>query len=153
MLLAYLDKIYAGPNAVNPKKLVHVIEALILQISDNVMSESKPLLATEISNYLMRHYSERITLEDISQATYFSVAYCESEFRKAFGKSIIHYLIDIRISEAKNLLMETSMPCSMISKIVGFDDANYFSRIFKKRIGFSPQQYRTSIVELNKSPL
>ena len=89
----------------------------------------------------------------ISQATYFSVAYCESEFRKAFGKSIIHYLIDIRISEAKNLLMETSMPCSVIAKIVGFDDANYFSRIFKKRIGFSPQQYRTSIVELNKSPL
>ena len=153
ILLEYLDKIYAGPNAVNPKKLVHVIEALILQISDNVMSESKPLLATEISNYLMRHYSERITLEDISQATYFSVAYCESEFRKAFGKSIIHYLIDIRISEAKNLLMETSMPCSVIAKIVGFDDANYFSRIFKKRIGFSPQQYRTSIVELNKSPL
>ena len=49
-------------------------------------------------------------IEDISKETYFSVAYCESEFRKAYGKSIINYLIDIRISEAKNLLSETSLP-------------------------------------------
>ncbi len=153
LLLKFLDKVYEDPSAVNPKKLVHILEALVLQMSDNMLSSSKPPLATEIANYLSRHYSEKITLDDISQATYFSVAYCESEFRKAFGKSIISHLIDLRISEAKNLLMETSMPCSLIASIVGFDDANYFSRIFKKRIGFSPQQYRSSIVELNKSPL
>lgn len=153
ILLEYLDKIYSGPNAVNPKKLVHIMEALVLQISDNVMSDSKPPLATEILNYLLKHYSERITLDDISQATYFSVAHCENAFRKAYDKSIVHYLIDLRISEAKHLLTETSMPCSVIARIVGFDDANYFSRVFKKRIGFSPLQYRTSIVELNQSPL
>lgn len=152
-LLDYLDKVYASPTAINPKKLVHILEALVLQISDNAMSGVRPPLATEIANYLSRHYSEKITLDDISQETYFSVAYCESEFRKAFGKSIIHYLIDLRISEAKNLLMETSMPCSVIAEMVGFDDANYFSRVFKKRIGFSPLQYRMSVVELNKSPL
>ena len=68
-----------------------------------------------------------------------------------FEKSIIHYLIDLRISEAKNLLIETSMPCSVIAELVGFDDANYFSRIFKKRMGLSPLQFRVSAVDLNKS--
>ena len=105
----------------------------------------------EIANYLSRHYSEKLTLDDISRETFFSVAYCECEFRKAFGKSIINYLIDLRISEAKRLLTETSMSCSVIANMVGFDDANYFSRVFKKRIGLSPLRYRGSAIDPNKS--
>lgn len=153
MLIEYLDKIYKSPTGINPQKMVHALETLVLQLSDNLLSVSKPPLAVEIANYLSRHYRERITLEDISRETYFSVAYCESEFKKAYGKSIIHYLIDIRVSEAKALLVETSLSCSVIAEMVGFDDANYFSRIFKKRIGFSPLQYRNTVFELNKSPL
>lgn len=154
MLLEYLDMIYISRQAgINPQKLVHTLETLVLQLSDNLLSTSKPPLANEIANYLSRHYRERISLEDISRETYFSVAYCESEFKKAYGKSIIHYLIDIRVSEAKALLVETSLSCSVIAEMVGFDDANYFSRIFKKRIGFSPLQYRNTVFELNKSPL
>lgn len=153
MLIEYLDKIYKSPTGINPQKMVHALETLVLQLADNILSTSKPPLATEISNYLSRHYRDRITLEDISRETYFSAAYCESEFKKAFGKSIIHYLIDIRISEAKALLVETSLSCSVIAEMVGFDDANYFSRIFKKRIGFSPLQYRNTVFELNKSPI
>lgn len=153
VLLDYFDKIYRSPSGVNPKKLVYTLETMILQISDNVLSNNKPNLATKIADYLTNHYREKITLDDVSRDTFFSIAYCESEFRKAFGKSIVHYLIDIRISEAKTLLMETSLPSSTIASMVGFDDANYFSRVFKKRIGFSPLQYRRTVFKLDKSPL
>jgi YesN/AraC family two-component response regulator len=153
LLLGYFDKVYSSHTESKPKKLIHILEALIMQISDNMQKGGKTPIAITIANYLSCHYSEKITLEEISQETYFSVAYCESEFRKAFGKSIIHYLIDLRISEAKNLLMETSLPCSVIANMVGFEDANYFSRIFKQRIGFSPIQYRSSLMNLNKSPV
>lgn len=146
LLLDYLDRLHNNTTMTNPKKQVHVLEALILQISDNDLNGSKTPLAMEIVNYLYRHFRERITLDQISQETYFSAAYCESEFRKAYGRSIIHFLIDLRISEAKTLLIETSMPCALIANMVGFDDANYFSRIFKKRIGLSPLQYRSSMV-------
>lgn len=151
LLLEFLDLANANPSENNPKKLVNVLDALVWQISDNLMTGSKTPLAIEIANYLGRHYRERITLEEISNRTFFSVAYCESEFRKTFGKSIIHYLIDLRVSEAKNLLLETSMPCSVISELVGFEDANYFSRIFKKRTGSSPLQFRASVIEVNKT--
>ena len=151
LLLNFLDLAYASPSEANPKKLVTVLDALVWQISDNLIAGNKTPLAIEIANYLANHYREKISLDDISNVTYFSVAYCESEFRKTFGKSIIHYLIDLRISEAKNLLIETSMPCSVIAELVGFDDANYFSRIFKKRMGISPLQFRASAVDLNKS--
>lgn len=151
LLLAYFDAEHKSPTVINPQKLNFLLEAMIMQISDNMLVGSKVPLSTEIANYLIRNYSSRIALEDISKETYFSVAYCESEFRKAYGKSIINYLIDIRISEAKNLLSETSLPCSVIAKMVGFDDANYFSRVFKKRIGVSPLQYRASGAEFNQT--
>lgn len=153
LLIQYFDAVQKSPNETNPQKLIYMLETLILQISDNMHIGDKPPLANDIASYLLRHYREPISLEDISNNTFFSVAYCEREFHKAFGKSIIHYLIDLRISEAKKLLMDTSLPSSVIAGMVGFEDPNYFSRIFKKRIGFSPIQYRASIIELNKSPL
>ena len=153
ILIDYLNKIHDSPSTINQKKIVYILEALILQITDNTMKENRPPIALQISNYLSMHYRERISLEDISESTYFSVAYCESEFRKAYGRSIINYLIDLRVAEAKTLLIETSLPCSVIADMVGFDDANYFSRIFKKRIGFSPLQYRASVMNMDKSPL
>lgn len=153
LLLEYFDAVHISPIATNPQKLTYLLETIVLQISDNSLLDNKPPLANEIANYLARHYRERISLEDISRETYFSVAYCEGEFKKVFGKSIIHHLIDLRIAEAKKLLTETSLPCSVIADMVGFDDANYFSRIFKKRIGFSPLQYRATVIKLNKSPL
>ena len=142
LLLTYFDTEHKNPTVINHSKLNFLLEAMIMQISDNIMASSKIPLSTEIANYLIRHYSERISLDDISREMFFSVAYCESEFKKTYGKSIIHYLIDLRIAESKKLLTDTSLPCSVISEMVGFDDANYFSRVFKKRTGISPLKYR-----------
>lgn len=153
LLLTYFETEHKRPTIINPQKLNCLLEAMIMQIADNMMANGKLPLSTQIANYLVCHYSERVTLDDISKETFFSVAYCESEFRKDFGKSIINYLIDIRVSEAKKLLTETSLPCSVIASMVGFGDANYFSRVFKERIGSSPLQYRALLLEHNKSSL
>jgi len=142
ILLDYLDAVYAHPFKTSPQKLALVLEAIIIQISDNIAISSTSQLATKIIDYISTHFREKITLNDICQFTYFSPAYCENEFRKTVGKSIIHYLIDVRVSEAKKLLSETSISCSAIANMVGFEDANYFSRVFKKRTGISPLKYR-----------
>ena len=152
-LIEYLDSIYMSNSSTKAKKFTNILETLVLQITDNVLNSGKPNLANEIANYLIHHYRQKITLEDISRETFFSVAYCESEFHKAFGVSIIQYLIDIRLSEAVKLLTGTSIPCSVIAHMVGFSDANYFSRIFKKRIGFSPLKYRATAPKLEKAPI
>ena len=63
-------------------------------------------------------------------------------FKKETGRSIIDFLIEERISESKKLLAEDSIPLATISELVGFDDYNYFSRVFKKRAGCTPSEYR-----------
>ncbi len=151
LLLAYFDAEHKNPTNINLKKLNILFEALIMQIMDDLMASSKTPLSIQIANYLICNYSKHITLDDISRETFFSVAYCESEFKKSFGKSIVQYLIDIRISESKKLLIETSLPCSDIASMVGLDDANYFSRVFKKRVGLSPLKYRATAQEQSKT--
>jgi YesN/AraC family two-component response regulator len=143
MLLGYIEAIYSSrmPET-SRKKISYILEAIVMQISDNLAESITSSLSNTIVEYLYSHYQERITLKDISQMTYFSAAYCESEFKRQMGTSIIQYLLDIRIEEAKRLLSESSMSCSRIANAVGFEDANYFSRIFKKKTGYSPIGYR-----------
>ncbi len=142
LLLNYFESAYSSPSKDRNAKLKFALETLVLQITDNICDSYTSPLSAEIISYISSHYKEKITLEDISRATFYSAAYCENEFKKTTGKSIINYLIDVRINNAKKMLAETSMSCARIALAVGFDDANYFSRVFKKRTGYSPLKYR-----------
>ena len=59
------------------------------------------------------------------------------------GESPYKFLLNIRMTEAKYLLTETSIQIADIAKNVGYDDPYYFSRIFKKYTGQSPSAYRS----------
>ena len=142
ILLNYYESANSSPSTDRQAKLKLVLETLIMQITDNMFDSYTSPLSAEIISFITSHYTEKITLNDISQATFYSAAYCENEFKKTTGKSIINYLIDIRVNAAKKLLSESSMSCARIAAAVGFEDANYFSRIFKKRTGYSPLKYR-----------
>ncbi len=142
LLLNYFESAYSSPSTDRNAKLKLTLETLILQITDNLYDSYTSPLSAEIISFISSHYTEKITLNDISQATFYSAAYCENEFKKTTGKSIINYLIDVRVNAAKKLLAESSMSCARIAAAVGFEDANYFSRIFKKRTGYSPLRYR-----------
>lgn len=142
LLLNYFESAYFYPSTDRNAKLKLTLETLILQITDNLYDSYTSPLSAEIISFISSHYTEKITLSDISQSTFYSAAYCENEFKKTTGKSIINYLIDIRINAAKKLLAESSMSCARIAAAVGFEDANYFSRVFKKRTGYSPLRYR-----------
>jgi YesN/AraC family two-component response regulator len=141
-LLTYFEYAYSSPSTDAQQKLRLILQTIIFQITDNLIDSYTSPLSAEIASYLSSHYKERITLNDISQITFYSAAYCENEFKKHMGKSIINYLIDVRINAAKKLLAESSMSCARIAIAVGFEDPNYFSRIFKKRTGYSPLKYR-----------
>ena len=65
------------------------------------------------------------------------------------GMSPMHYLNYQRIEKAKDFLLSNSMTISNISRLVGFDDPLYFSRVFKKYTGASPQAYYQNLGNTN----
>ncbi|MCM1098865.1 MAG: helix-turn-helix transcriptional regulator, partial [Ruminococcus flavefaciens] len=64
-------------------------------------------------------------------------------FRFYSGTTIAHFITQTRIEKAMVLLTETDLSVTEISDKVGFNDYNYFCRVFKKKIGLSPQNYRS----------
>lgn len=71
-----------------------------------------------------------------------SVSHFLSKFRKATGTSPQNYILNLRITNAQNLLSTTDYKIIEISKLVGFADSMYFCKRFKKKTGLSPSDYR-----------
>ncbi len=145
LIITALDSIAASPYYNLKDKAEHLLAALISVFLDRVRNESFSPLTRQIIGYIHDNLGKRITLSDIGRLTFFSPIYCDAVFKRECGKSIINYLIDRRIDEAKRLIMERATSLSDIAEAVGFGDYNYFSRIFKRRSGYSPSEYRRMI--------
>lgn len=98
-----------------------------------------------IEHYLDEHFMEDITLQTLSDLTYLNKYYLVHAFKHYKGVSPINYLIEKRISEAKHLLDTTNYPISKVASVVGFSSQSYFSQVFRKETGFSPNEYRKSM--------
>ena len=85
----------------------------------------------KIINYMTENYTNNITLHELSNYVQTSPSYLGNIFKQITGKSTINYLIEIRINKAKSLLTD-GFTVSETSKLVGFSDIFYFSRVFKK---------------------
>ena len=78
----------------------------------------------------------------MAQEVLFSPYYVSRLFKEELGLTFIEYLTKIRIDAAKRLLLETNMTVSEISDLVGYQDPSYFTKVFKKREGVTPTQFR-----------
>ena len=115
---------------------IHKVSAIVEQ-----KHISKDLV--EILRYIDKNLSRTIREEDIAEYCHYSVTYFSKFFHKSIGVSFRDYLTLKRISLAKQLLSEQRKDkISFIAFQCGYNDVSYFSRIFKKKTGFSPAIYR-----------
>lgn len=145
LLVAAFDEINRKSYLDNKEKYEHLLACSLSVLEDFVKEEDLNPLTQKIMSHIHEHLSEKITLDDIGKLTFFSPIYCDTVFKRETGKSIIDYLLDKRIEEAKKLLLEGMLNLRQISEVVGFGDYNYFSRVFKKRTGYSPTSYRNNV--------
>jgi len=142
LLVAAYDEIEKYNYSDNKKKGEYLCGCILSVLEDIVTAEQYNPLTKRIMEYIHKDIRRKITLEDIGRMTFFSPIYCDTVFRKEVGRSIVDYVLDRRIDEAKRLLIEGTIPLAQIAEAVGFNDYNYFSRVFKKRSGYSPTEYR-----------
>lgn len=126
----------------------HLLSELLLE----VMKESwhpedkkyapKRASVLDVKNYLEQHYFERVSLDDLSSSFFIDKYYLAKIFKNQFGFSILSYIQNLRITKAKQLLRFSGKTIEQIGLEVGFENAAYFSRVFKHVEGVSPKQYR-----------
>lgn len=92
--------------------------------------------------YMQRHYQREISLDDIAQAVNLSPYYFSRFYKEQTGENFSTKLSQIRIDHAKRYLLETDISIKELSSRVGYADANYFSKTFKKITGDTPTSYK-----------
>lgn len=101
-------------------------------------------LSEEIITYLNEHITEQLNSTDMERRFYLTYKYMGTAFKKETGQTILSYHTRLRMNYARRLILTTSHSIDEISQILGYTDALYFSRVFKKYNGLSPQAFRKS---------
>jgi len=98
-------------------------------------------LFLRIKTYIEDHYMYDVSLDTIANEFSFHPNYLSKLFKEETGKNFIDYLTGIRIRIAKELLMDVKHSINEVAAMVGYSDAKYFSKVFKKYVGLSPKEY------------
>jgi AraC-like DNA-binding protein len=93
-------------------------------------------------SFIENHSAEEISLDDIAKASHLSKFYMSRQFKSKIGLSPYEYLLNVRLNQAKELLVTTGMPVSQIAEQCGFSNQSGFMRLFKRVQGCTPLQYR-----------
>ncbi|MCE0494310.1 helix-turn-helix domain-containing protein [Vibrio salinus] len=101
---------------------------------------------TDITQYIDNNLAEHLSIKDFARDMNYSISYFSKRFRYQIGISFQNYIINKRIELAKKNLLKPGK-IAMIAYQCGYQDISYFSRIFKKRTGMTPQQYRNSALK------
>ncbi len=96
----------------------------------------------QVREYLRRNYMNAVSLDSISEILRISPSYLSTQFKRYAHINFVDYLTDLRINEAQDLLKDPLRSTAEVASLVGYEDASYFTRVFKKRTGQTPTQYR-----------
>jgi two-component system response regulator YesN len=97
--------------------------------------------------YMNRYYQQKITISDIAASIGISETYLSHLYKKESGENIVDYLTKYRLEQAKELLRNSELRTYEIADRVGFADANYFSKQFKRYEGINPLDYRNQFIK------
>ncbi len=103
---------------------------------------SIPPIILKIIDYLNGHYAEKITLASVAEKFFLSQTALSYAFKKHMDCTLIDFLLSIRITKAKEYLLNSKKSVELIAELCGFSSANYFGLIFKQKEKLSPTQYR-----------
>lgn len=158
-----LDDLYSFPIVLQPKQKEHlnalfdelfqtkdccsetIVCYKIIQFLLSIATpKNNPLYETllPVINFINANYAQNISIKQLADAAHISESALYAAFQKQFHTSPIAYLNHYRLTLASNLLCQTSLPIQDIALSVGFTDAFYFSRLFKKTFNLSPREYR-----------
>ncbi len=107
-------------------------------------SDSSNSLEKQVQRYVYDNIKEKMYLNDIAEAVHMSPNYLSSEFKKQTGQTLSKYIVDLKISKAKEYLALSDMRIQDISEELGFSDYRYFCTVFKNETGQTPLNYRAN---------
>ncbi|CAG7647756.1 Arabinose operon regulatory protein [Paenibacillus solanacearum] len=136
----------------NRELTAHLLGAFCLYldraIHETDPAQSRPYTAARMKRYVEAHAMETFALEDVAKHVGLSVSRAVHLFKESYGKTMIQYAMDIRLSGAVDRMNYTSMTLGQISDSCGFKSYTFFHKVFKEKYGISPAAYRSKVQEM-----
>ena len=112
-------------------------------------NEASNFIVKNAIKYIEQNYLHKITLCEVAEKTYVSQWHLSKLLNRHLGQNFSEILNSVRIKEAQKLLFDPSLRIGDIAERVGFIDMAHFSRVFKKNVGVSANEYRNTIAAKN----
>ncbi len=131
--------------ALDVTECIHLTEEMVLRFCRESSRKEHSVRSSLVQSVLQivdRDLSAPLTLQYLAGELNVNSSYLSSLFRREVGVTLTEYVTERRISYAADLLRTTQSPIKIIAKKAGIQDVQYFSRLFKKRIGVTPSRYR-----------
>ncbi|MDW7658163.1 MAG: AraC family transcriptional regulator [Bacillota bacterium] len=120
-----------------------IVDETLTQDNTLTSDQGQPLrLIARALDYINEMYANNLTLEEIARYCNCSKSHLQHLFQTHRRQTVWQYLQAVRMEKARRLLVETEWPISHLAAMIGFNDANYFSTVFSRKIGLSPRRYR-----------
>jgi two-component system, response regulator YesN len=141
----YNEKIYRSETL---DEIIEAFNKYISEITDEVMK--KKILSKEVAEslqFIQLNYGRDINLPQVAAHVKLSPNYLGNLFKKELQVNFIEYINELRIGKAKELLLGTYLKSYEIAERVGFTENTYFSKVFKKIVGASPNEFRKKLMK------
>ena len=147
-----LKKTLSEDRMINEFEEVCILQSAFYQIMALHMrdmediSKSTSDIAHKVMSFINENYHQEIKINELAKKFNYTRNYLYNLFKKEYGISPQEYLLDLRIEKAKTLFRDKTKRLSVneVSSAVGFNDCLYFSRLFHKRTGVSPTEFRNN---------
>lgn len=115
-------------------------------------SSRMAMVMAQVRLYMEENYMFDLSLDSISEILHITPAYLSAQFKKYQKMNFLDYLTELRLRAAQELLRDPLRSTAEVASMVGYEDANYFARLFKKRLGMTPTQYRRATAKKDLLP-
>ena len=120
------------------EKCANMLNYILFELLTTISRHHENEHAAAILDYIEKHITEKLTLTTISNFVNLSREYTCAVFKKETGKSLTAYINERKILLARKIIANEDRSLPEVAELLGYDDYNYFSRLFKKYLGVTP---------------
>lgn len=134
----------------NKDQYFMILDLIFEEIFEVIIREKRVTHKEEMTyalQYIEKHLTKNLSLESAASYMNISTHYFSKLFKSEVGENFIDYVTDKKVARAKEIIKDTDIPLNSIAFELGFNEANYFSKVFKKKTGITPSQYRKKVEE------
>lgn len=130
-------------------KWIFIVARHVIALQEGM--EGRDIVLSQIVQFIQSHYYENLTNEELGEIFHFHPNYLNQMMLIHTGMTIHQYVIQLRIKRALNLILNTDKSICDISLEVGYEDIHYFSRLFKRKTGYTPSIIKDRTFFLKKT--